>query len=209
MLQTNSSVDNMAVDIMWGDKVIGVNKPLNGIVEQNNIIETFENYLTQKDSILLQEEGIVKCSSINYFRDFHNACKGVLSSSYRVIESPYLIKPFIFKYKTSKKGIEPLSNYKREGYHLRNSLARTVMGDESVDISLRAKRVVYILYDFEFHNADDIDTVSFLVRSDIVRVISYIINKAETKSFNQLDTYSMVEALRIRLNIEEAQANAR
>lgn len=187
--------------------VIGKNTPLNGIAEINNVRKTFENYCKHRQSILVQETAMVDCQSQYPFYILHNACRGVQSSTYRVIESQYLIKPFIFKYKNSKSGVKPLHDYKKDGYHLKYSLARSIMSEESIDVTTRSKRVAYILYDFWFHHKEKISEISFCVRTDIQDLISYIINKSYTSTYRHLNTVSMVEALRLKLDAEELLAS--
>lgn len=197
----------MSVDILdENGRIIGKNNPLNGIADVSNVRNLFKKYSQQRDQILNQEE-MLREGQGEIWASLNSACKGVASPYYRVIDSSYLIKPFIFKYKNEKKGVEPLSNYKREGYHLRNSLGKTVLGDESIEISIRAKRTLYILYDFEFHNTDSFSQMSFWVRSDLMKLISYIIDSSYSPTYRILNTTAMVEALRLRLNDEEAKAN--
>lgn len=198
----------MSVDILdQNGNVIGRNDPLNGIAEVSNVRKTFTEYCKVRQAILDQEAAVIASQSPYPYDLLHDACTGVQSSYYRVIDSPHLMKPFIFKYKNAKSGVKPLQYYDKDGHHLKYSLARSVMAEETIEIFTRAKRVAYILYDYWFHQRDKISEISFCVRTEIQNLISYIIDKSCTPTYRTMDTTSMVEALRLKLDAEELLAS--
>jgi len=187
---------------------IGDNNHLNGITNINNVRRVFEDYLGDRDKILQQEDYIINSRDIYPFKELGEASKGVVSESYRVITSSYLVKPFIFKYKKigKKTKLYPLGSYYIK--HLISSLGKTVLASEDIEIDIRSKRVAYILYDYYFHKKDNIKEISFSVRSDIKDIIAYIIDKACNDIYRHIDTVEIVEGLRKKLDAEELLASA-
>jgi len=198
----------MTIDITnLNGNVIGTNKPLNGIAEVSNVRSIFTQYCQQRSAILDQEACLCNTPSPWPYSILATSCRGILSNSYRVIESEFLLKPFIFKYKQvgKKTKLLPLDSYYVG--HLVRSLAKTVMAEESIEIFVRAKRTAYILYDYWFHKKEYINDISFNVRTDLKNIISYIIDVSYKEEYKHLDTTSMVEALRLKLDAEELLAS--
>lgn len=212
MSLTDLSVVKMSVDIRdVNGQIIAQNTPLNGIAEVSNVRKTFEMYCKKRDQILTQEFSICNSGPGYPFKYLTDGCTGVLSGAFRVIQSDLLIKPFIFKYKNAKKGIEPLSSFYAS--RLKYSLAKNIMAEESIDLFTRAKRAAYIAYDYWYHKKVSIREISFCVRTELQNLISYIIDVSDKspgrngKDYRELNTMEMVEALRLKLDAEELLAS--
>lgn len=207
MLQTGSSEDNHLVPILdkTGNKV-GDNVPLNQIEfsgRTGEIRSIYANLMKDKEQILEIEEKVLNSNDYPY-EDIRNGCTGVVSNSYRCIISECLRKPFIFKYKQrtkTKAKLEVLSDYYVS--HLKRSISKTVMGDSVRSPLLRGVASTYILYDYWFYKKDTIREVTLNVIVDLRSIISYIIDNSCNDYYRNLDTSSMVSALRACLNSQE------
>lgn len=208
MSPINLSEDkSVAVPILGNDNVkLGENVPLVQLTINGRLTEirsSFAQAMGIKDEILKEEEMLMEGNKFP-FKELREGCTGVVSNQYRCLISNHLKKPFIFKYKQytkNKTKFEAINKYTVN--HLRRSLAKTVMGDETRDPLFRAIIATYVLYDYWFHSKKTIREVTHNVIVDIRTLISYIIDNSCNEFYRELETNAMVSALRVCLNNQE------